>query len=231
MRAIAFLTTLLVALPAGAQTAAGTLWIELTQNVRKALPGLHQEFDVSETEQKPECSQSSKWQIVLDMFHEQFRERSVRVSGSIVDIFDGRDAFRMAEGSRIERQKQGGKHFPPTPSPYNFFNVAVWDAVELERRPCGVPGIDHSCVVLQASYHFVNGPREDPEVESWVPKGTERIVVDTVTGAIVRRSSHEWNDAPKYKFQHDYDYVLTRVSYGAPADASIFKLTPGARVK
>jgi hypothetical protein len=97
MRFLILFGTLFLALNAGAETPASSLWTEL-KTKREKLPSLHQEFEITQTYKTATISQSSKRQIVLDMSHGQWREQSSSGSGDYVRIFDGKDLFLMEDG-------------------------------------------------------------------------------------------------------------------------------------
>jgi thiol-disulfide isomerase/thioredoxin len=227
MRALAFLQTLLVALAAGAQTPAGAIWADLTA-VREKLPSLHQEFDVSHTYLTAKESQASKRQIVLDMSHGQWRELSVTGSGNRVRMFDGKDLFSMDEGgSEFVRAKRRPKEENPSPSPYSSVVNADWPkAVELERRPCGIPGRDHACVALQVPLKAWSNTTTSGTTR--MLEGTARLVLDTETGMLVALSTLQKIDDSTGQYQSSTVYLLKRTSYGAPADAALFQLPSAA---
>jgi hypothetical protein len=139
------LAFLLVALNASAETPASQLWTELKAK-REMLSSLHQEFEVSRTLRMAGGNRSSKWQTVLDMAPGQWRE----TSDNHTRIFDGKELFLMeGGGGEFVRTKRHPKEEDPLPSPYSAGGPDWSKAVELERRPCGIPGSGHLCVLLQ----------------------------------------------------------------------------------
>ena len=80
MRYSLLLGAILLVVNANAQTPAGTLWNDLKAK-REALPGLHQEFELSQTIKTSTNSQNQKEDITLDMSHEKWRERIVSGAG------------------------------------------------------------------------------------------------------------------------------------------------------
>src|SRR5438876_4014616 len=86
------LAILFCACTSNAQTPATKLWNELKEK-REALPGIHQEFEVSQTYKLASGDQSSKRQMILDMSHGQWREKNLWGSSTRVRIFDGKDLF------------------------------------------------------------------------------------------------------------------------------------------
>jgi hypothetical protein len=95
-------------------------------------------------------SQYSKRQVVVDMSRGQWREKSVTGSGNRLRIFDGKDLFAVEEGGdEFVRIRQRSKGEDPGPAPYLSSNAEWAKAVEIERRPCGLPKNDHPCVLLE----------------------------------------------------------------------------------
>jgi len=212
---------LLVALNAGGQTPASGLWTEFKAK-REKLPSLHQEFDVSRTFKAVSGDQSSKRQIVLDMSHGQWREKSVTGSGSHIKIFDGKDLFFMEEGGdEFVRTKRHSRE-DPLPSPYSSGDPNWSKAMEVERRPCGIPGSDHLCILLEVPlkpWIRNNGPNATRMLN-----GSARIFIDTETGLLVALRTVELIDNQKGGYQSHVSYVLKRMTYGVPAEESLFKL-------
>jgi thiol-disulfide isomerase/thioredoxin len=218
MRLPTLLAFLLVALNAGAETSASQLWTELEAK-REKLPGVHQEFEVSQTLKLASRSQSSKWQIVLDMSPGQWREKS----DNRTRIFDGKDLFLMEEdGGEFVRTKHNSKEDDPLPSPYSAGGPDWSKAVELERRPCGIPGSDHLCVLLQAPLQ--QWARSSSSNVTRLLEGSAKIFLDTETGLLISLRKFEVIESRKSSHQSDTTYVLKRMSYGTPADASLFTL-------
>jgi hypothetical protein len=81
-------------------------------------------------------------------------------------------------GNEVVRTKHRSKEEDPLPSPYGSGDLDSSKAVELERRPCGIPGSDHSCVVLEAplkKWMRVISPSNT----SKMLEGSARIFLDT----------------------------------------------------
>ena len=226
VRFLALVAILCAALGASAETPASNLWSDL-KTKREKLPSLHQEFDVSHTYKTAHGNQASERRVVIDVSQGQWREKSVSGSGTHVRIFDGKDLLEMEEhGDEYMRSKRQPKDPDPEPSPYGFGDPVWSKAVEVQRKPCGLSGVDHSCVVV------------DAPLKPWVRAGTNRhnrkmvdgstrIVLDTETGLLISSRSVEVIDDGTSSYQSDTSYVLKRMSYGASADAAIFKLPSG----
>ncbi|MGO9131045.1 MAG: TlpA family protein disulfide reductase [Bryobacteraceae bacterium] len=212
---------LFVALHAGAQTSAGGVWNELKAK-REGLTSLHQEFEVAQTFKTAHGNQLSKRQIVLDMAHGQWRERTVGGSGNMIRIFDGQNLFRMEEGGdEYVRSKRQSKEEDPAPSPYSLEKPDWGKAVEMQRVPCGIPGSDHQCVVLDVPLKKWSRLSSDTGLTKLLG-GSARIALDTVTGLLLSSRTVQAIDNGRGVYQSDVTYKLQRMSWGKPAEASLF---------
>jgi len=200
MRSSALFATLFLTLYARAESPAGSLWNDLKVK-REKLPGLHQEFDVSQTFNSAHGAQSSKWQTILDVGGQEWREKSVMGSGNHITIFDGKDLLSVEEGDdEFTRAKRRSHDEDPLPSPYRSKNPDWSKAAELERRPCGMPGSDHLCVVLDLPLK----PWMETSPNSSLTKslgGSQRMLLDTQTGMLLSRRVVETiqNDRGSYQ--------------------------------
>src|ERR1051326_2011963 len=88
MRVIPLLGTLIFAFYVNAQTPAA-VWDQLKAK-RDNLTGVHQEFEISKTQEYGRDSRSLKWGIVVDMSMGLWRETSPNGFGSPIRIFDGK---------------------------------------------------------------------------------------------------------------------------------------------
>jgi thiol-disulfide isomerase/thioredoxin len=223
MRFSALFATLFLTLYVRAESPASNLWNDL-KTKREKLPGLHQEFDVSQTFNTAHGAQSSKWQTIIDAAGQQWREKSVMGSGNSVTIFDGKDLLSMEEGEdEFTRAKRRPHDEDPLPSPYRSKNPDWSKAAELERRPCGIPGSDHVCVILDLPLK----PWMEPGANSSLTKslgGAQRMLLDTQTGMLLSLRVVQTIENDRGSYQREISYVLRRFSNGAPADASLFKL-------
>ena len=226
MHFIALLATLFAALNIFAETPASALWTEL-KTKREKPPGLHQEFDVTQTSKTASGSRSSARQILLDISQGQWREQSVSGSGNHIRIFDGTDLFVMEEhGDEYMRTKRQSKEEDPAPSPYGFGDPVWSKAIEVRRQPCGLRGSDHECVVLDAPLKpwvraGINGRN------SKLLEGSTRAMFDTVTGLLISARTVQLIDNGRSTYQSDMACTLKRMSFGAPVDTSLFKLPSG----
>jgi len=223
MRLIALIAALFVAQSAGAQSAASALWTELKAK-RESSPGTHQEFEVSRTVKNASTSQSSVRQIVLDMSHRQWREKSVSGSGNYVKVFDGKDLFEFEEGGdEFMRTKRGSKGEDPLPNPYSSTDLDWSKAVELQRLNCGISEVEDVCVVLEAPVKN-NWQMNASSIRQRILDGRTRVTVDIETGMLVALSSAQIIDNNKNPYRSEVSYVLKRVRMGNAIDVSL--LTP-----
>jgi thiol-disulfide isomerase/thioredoxin len=230
MRALAFLPTIMMALPAGAQTPAASLWNEAKAKLDR-LTGLHQEFDATRVFVTAKAGQVTyQRQTVIDMAHGQWREKTVTGYGNWLWLFDGKSTVRMDEGgSEFYRAPRRPDEEDPGPAPYSAISDADWPkAVELERRPCGPLLPAHVCAVVQVPLKKL--PQTAELGASRMVDGTARAVLDTGSGVLVEVSTRETFDDPAGRFQFNADYVLKRVRFGPPASPALFKL-PAARMR
>jgi thiol-disulfide isomerase/thioredoxin len=220
MRGIALLSVSLISLHA-AETSAGKLWFDLKAK-RESLPGFHQEFDVTRTTRSASGNQSMKYLDVIDISQGKWRERQTTGSGMTIRIFDGVDVLTMEEGGdeyiRVKRDRK------ETPKPRAYADAdADWSkAVERDRRPCGIPGVDHQCVTLEAPI------KPDVRASSagtvnHVVKGADRAILDLETGVMLALSTVEGIVAGNRSYELDFIYTSKRLGYGA-AGAALFEL-------
>jgi thiol-disulfide isomerase/thioredoxin len=222
MRFIALFVSALT-LNAASETTASKTWTELEAK-RQKLQTIHQELDVSRTFQTTGHSQAMKSQIILDMSQGQWREKSITGSGNRLEIFDGKDLFSLEEGGEeYIRLKRHAKDPDPVPLLY-LSGRADWSkSKEIERRPCGLSGKDDQCVVLEVRLKPWNQSLTTGKVSSMID-GNARILVDTENGLVLSLHTVETIQGARGPFQSDVSYGTKRFTYGAAADASLFKL-------
>ncbi len=159
------------------------------------------------------------------MSHGKWREKSDTGSGNHIKIFNGKDLFWMEEsGNEFVRIKRHDKAEDPGPSAYSFNDPDWRKAVERERRPCGIPGSDHQCVLLEVP--LKPWTRNSAAGNTQMVEGSARILLDSETGLLLSLRTVQSIAGPRDGYQSDVSYVLKRLSYGTPADESLYKL-PG----
>jgi thiol-disulfide isomerase/thioredoxin len=220
----------IAALTGSAQTPPSGLWNELKAK-REKLSNFHQEFEVTQTRKynKTNDSLSSKREIFLDVSRGQFRERSISGTAKRIRIFDGKDLLWMEDGgSEYVRNKLRPKEDVWVPSPYAFTDPDWSKTVELQRRPCGMPGNDHLCVTLEVPLKkWMRNTSLSNRIQ--MLHGSARILLDTETGLLLWSRTVEVIDNSRGGYESDTAYVLKRMSYGGPADASLFNVPPEMR--
>ncbi len=214
-----------LALSLVAQTPASTLLSELAGK-REKLPGIHQEFDGSQTAKSVGTSQSSKRELVLDMAGRQWREKSVTGSGTRIRIFDGTDLISIEEGSdEYLRTKRRSGDADPLPQPYRAGDPEWSKAIERQRRPCGKLWKDHDCVLVDVPLkqwtHMAAGTAYTKLIE-----GNARILFDVETGLILSMSTARLLENRSRRWQTDIIYTAKGMTFDAPLTASLFTL-PG----
>jgi len=221
MRLVGLSGCLLATMCVNAQSPAGSLWSDLKAK-REQLPSFHQEFDVTQTYKTTTSSQASKRQIAVDVSHDQWREKTSSGSGTAIRLFDGKDLFRMEEGNdeyiRVKRNAKDGLALPASYA----FDPDLSKLKEMQRQPCGLPGKDHECVVLQGPLKRSmrnNGPNRLTSAE-----GTGRFVIDTETGLFIVAQTAQGIDNGRTTYESDTNRVLKRVASGGTADPSLFQL-------
>ena len=226
---ILVLSILSVSAVVGAQSDAGKLWTDLAAK-REALKTFHQEFDVSVVfKLSADKTQASKHSLIVDWSQGQWREKSLAGWGSDITIFDGSEILRTEDGAdEYTRSKpKGKKGEAPLPSPYQV-NSANWaKAVEAQRLPCGIPGTNDECVIIQVPLEpgirgaSGQGPR--------IAQGNVRLMIDTVSGLLLATNTGELMENGRTSYTSETVYRLKRLSYGAPADAALFKIPDDLR--
>jgi thiol-disulfide isomerase/thioredoxin len=223
VRFVGLTAILFAALSAGAENPASALWDEL-KTKREKLASLHQEFNVSQTSRTSSSSQAMQRRILLDVAQGQWRETSVSGSGARIRIFDGNDLFTMeAHGDEYVRNKRQSKDEDPAPSPYGLGDPDWSKAEEVRRRPCGLAGSDHVCVVLRAPLKHWSRPSTGGRFSKLL-EGTTQVVLDIETGLAISSSTAQLIDNGRRSYQSDTVCTLDRMKSGEPADATLFRL-------
>jgi thiol-disulfide isomerase/thioredoxin len=222
MRFSLMIALMFTTLTASGQVPASRSWTDLKAK-REGLPGLHQEFEVTQTFKTMRSSQGSKREIIIDIMQNKWREGSVSGSGDRIRIFDGQDLFLMeAEEDEFVRTKLKAKEDVPEPGPYGI-DLDWTKAKEVERAPCGYSGTDHTCIIIDAPMKkWMRG-----EVGNRITRmtdGTARVAIDSETGILVESHTQEAIDNERTSYVLDLTYLLKRMSYEAAPDAGLFML-------
>lgn len=229
MRFTAIAAALCLTVSVAAETPAGQIWTEAAAK-RSKLGAAHQEFEVTQTYKRPAGSQSSKRQVVLDLAPGKWRERVNSGSGKYVRIFDGSDLFSMEDGgTEYVRTKRKAKDDDPVPSPYRVGDADWMKAVEKERRPCGIPGSDRQCVLLQVPlkpFTRTSGPNNSIRMV----QGVAQVLVDPLTGLLLVLQTVQAFESARGGYQSEITYSVKRLGVGPVAEAGLFQL-PSAELR
>ena len=215
------------AAPALAETEAPKLWAELKAK-REALPGLHQEFEVSRTTKSARSSQSSKSKLILDLAGAKWREKTVSGSGPGIRLFDGSEILRIeeAEGEYI-RVKRKPKDPEPAPLPFGFGDPQWEKATELQRQPCGFRADDRPCAILQAP--LKPWTRTNGNDRRTMKQGSIRVSLDLRTGAVVAANAGMFVDDGRGGYSIEITYAAKQLDVSPAANANLFALPPESR--
>ncbi len=93
----------------------------------------------------------------------------------------------------------------------------------MERRPCGVLGSNHQCVILEALLKRWRRTNTATNFTSLL-EGTGRVLLDTETGLMLSLSLVQVIQTSGSSYQSNVNYALKRMNYGKPANASLFAL-------
>jgi thiol-disulfide isomerase/thioredoxin len=221
---IVALAILFWASSSNAKTSAAKLWDELKEK-REALPSLHQEFEVSRTFKLVNGEQSSKWQMILDMSHGQWREKIISGSSTQVRIYDGQGLFSLVEGGdEFTRINHRPKDAVPTPSLFGSGDLEWQKAVEVDRKPCGLSGKEQICAVIDVPLRSSVTIEKARRVFS---QGMERIAMSMDTGLVVSATSFRSVQGERSPYTSQTTYALKASRYGGQPDGSLFKLAEG----
>jgi thiol-disulfide isomerase/thioredoxin len=208
-----------------AQSPVSKMWSELEAK-REALPGFHQEFQITQGLQTVRDRRSTQRRVVVDVVRDLWRERTVSGSGDRIRIFDGTDIFLMEDsGDEYVRVKRS-KTEDPSPGPYKFGEFDWAKAAELERRPCGLSTPDHMCVILQIPLKRWVRPARGNRMTTML-EGVSQFAMDMETGLLVQSKTSELIDNQRASYRTEVTYSLKNMNYGIPADPSLFKLPVG----
>jgi thiol-disulfide isomerase/thioredoxin len=223
MRCSFLLALLLVASNAAAQAPSGNLWADLKAR-REALAGLHQEFDVTQSYVTSHGTQESRRKLVIEISGNKWRERTVSGSEDRTRIFDGQDLFVLEEGGdEYVRTKRKGKDEDPQPGPYNSVDLDLAKAKELQRVPCGFPGADHTCIILDVPVKkWIRAGSSDQMTR--LSEGDARLKIDSETGMVVQSNMAALIENDRGGYRRNMIYSLAKMGYGAAPDAAMFRL-------
>src|SRR5215510_2436170 len=112
------LLTRLLTIGSAGETSADQLWSEF-KATRQALPGFHQEFEITRKVKTGYVDQVSRHQVTIDVSQDRWREQSTGGAGDLVRIFDGQNLFLTElEGTEYVRLKTKAENEETLPGPY-----------------------------------------------------------------------------------------------------------------
>lgn len=187
MRSFILLGLMPLGLAAADPSPLSQLWTDL-QAKREALTGFQQQFNVTRTYRLANGSaQASKSVNILDGASNRWREKVTSGSGVFLRLYDSADLFFIQEDSgEFIRAKRRQKDGPSLPDPCITTGIDWAKAKEVERRPCGLAGKDHPCIVIDAPLKSASEVHSGRMVRT-LP-GQTRLLVDLDTG-LPRRTS------------------------------------------
>lgn len=227
MRAWSIAALLLVAVNANGQSSAGTTWEGLKAK-REALPGLHQEFEVTRTYQTARSTQSSKVELIVDISGNKWHERYVSGAGDRIRFFDGQDVFFLEDGGdEYVRTKRKSKGDDPGPEPYGSADFDWPKGKQGENVPCGFGENDHSCVLLQVPVKMQIHLEASGQMTR-VLGGVAQLAIDSQTGMLVQYRSRVTIENTRTDYAMDVNYSLKRMGLGKVSDPTLFQLPENA---
>ena len=220
-------SVVLTAFSAAGEESLEQLWSQF-QSTRQASAGLHQEFEITQKFITQHGNQATLRQIILDFSQNRWREKRTGGSGDRIRVFDGANLFVTEPGeTEYLRSKPKGEKEGPLPEPYGTVKLEWRKAKEIARVPCGFPGKDHTCVVIEAPLQtrfLPSGTGPTMRVSS----GVSRVMIDTETGIWVQCRSMQQVEASWASYQIETSYALKKVGYDAGREPGIFQLPESA---
>lgn len=210
---------------AGGVTSNNDLWNKF-ETLRQSPRALHQEFEVTRHVKTAYREQATHFQITVDVAQGQWREQAIGGGGELARLYDGQDLLTFESGgAEYTRTRQKGDKDELLPQPYG--TKLDWSrSKEIQRVPCGFSGKDHTCVMVEAPIKPWMRPGLPGETTR-MTNGTTRVMIDTETGIWLQCRTVELIEGSRSSYQVDYTYQVKQMTYGASADATLFKLPDG----
>jgi hypothetical protein len=211
---------------AGTDASIRQLWSQF-QTTRQTMVGFHQEFDVTRKLKRMSTVQASHRQLTIDVSQNRWREQSSGGSGDLVRIFDGENLFLTEPGeTEYVRFKRKAEKEGPLPEPYGSIQIEWQKVKEIERRPCGFSGKEHTCVVIEAPMkaRFLQNKVDQM---ARVSQGMTRVMIDTETGIWVQCYAAELIESSHITYTMEVTYAVKQMTYNTPPDPGAFKLPDG----
>src|SRR5690349_19653910 len=223
MRGSLVLFATICSLRALADTPAGVLWTDLEAK-RNALPSLHQEFEVSSTQDNGHDRQSRKWAVSVDMSRGLWRQAMVSGFSQPIRLFDGKDVLSFEEGSDMYvRTKASKKGDAPRPAPYDFGQLELVGAKDLGSQSCEIQGRRRNCIVFEIPLKPWMRARSAGHIDRLL-EGRMRAIIDPETGVMVWSQTVQALQSQNCTCNSNVIYTATRVRLDLPPDAGLFSL-------
>lgn len=196
------------------------------EEVQKGSRALHQEFDVVRHIRSGYVDQVAHFQVLVDLSQGQWREQPVGEFGERIQVFNGEEQFVFESGgTEYVHLKRTNDKDQPLPEPYN--TKVDWNkAKDVQQIPCGFPGKDHPCLVIEAPIKPWVRPGLPGEVVR-MTNGTIRIMADTETGIWLRTHVSASVTGDTGESQWDVSFNIKQMSYGSAPDMALFRLPEG----
>src|SRR3954463_10331746 len=223
---VSALGTLIVSSATGV-TSNSDLWSKF-ESLRQSPSTLHQEFEVTRHVDTAYRGQATNYHIAVDIAQGLWREQAIGGGGDLTRLYDGHDLFTFeSEGAEYTRTKQKGNSDEALPQPYGT-KLDWGKSKEVQRLPCGFSTKEHTCVIVEAplkpSVRLGVGSRT-----TRITEGTARVLIDMETGIWLECRTVELIEGSMSGYRLDLTYKVKHMSYGASADATVFKLPNGLK--
>src|SRR3954452_15624819 len=208
-------------------TSNNDLWSKF-EKLRQNPRTLHQEFKVTQHVKTAYIEQTTHFEIAVDVAQGHWRERAIGGGGDLTRLYDGHDLLTFeSEGAEYTRTKQKGNSDEALPQPYRT-KLDWGKSKEVQRLPCGFSTKEHTCVIVEAplkpSVRLGVGSRT-----TRITEGTARVLIDMETGIWLECRTVELIEGSMSGSRLDLTYKVKHMSYGASADAAVFKLPNGLK--
>jgi thiol-disulfide isomerase/thioredoxin len=211
-----------------AQSPLASLVTELKAK-RQALPGAHQEFDVSRTTKTDTSTQTFKQQVTIDISGEKWSERTRTSAADRTRFFDGKDVFLMEAGSKdfVRAKRPNKDQEDPAPAPYQLRDPDWSKAKEIERGRCGAE--KHPCIVIEVPLKKWLRPRMNFQELMRLVDGVEKITFDLDTGLVVFADVSQVIDNGRRVYGTDSFYAAKRTDSVSAVPVELLQLPGGGK--
>ena len=194
------------------------------QAKRDALPGFHQEFQITELDIRRNHPEDFQYIQTVDVAQNKWRQFMKSSSGDEVYIYDGQNGFYMKAGGQEYRQYKPAS-WQRVPGIYQELQIDWTRAKKLRELSYGG---NHTCLLFQAP-----AARHAQIVRNGVEKvtgGTIQFALDSETGLLVQyHISEDYEDDLNHSDALEIDVKAIQVSVGRAPDPALFRLPSGIR--